>query len=545
MTLSKVDKSLLAYESKIKGNQYEIEVKEELMKKYERVYRWHEIPISVLKESKLFDSYSKKRQARINYICNNNLINENDDKQNPMSDLGCDILYYNEKKEKWIIVQCKNYLNCVNISDLYGFYFITAVTRLDGEVYYSNKIGPRIGGFNNKYIKYIHLPYSGDNKNKNEDIKEKKEYELRDYQKMALKELKHKRIKQGMKRLILQMPCGTGKTLTASNWAKDFDLVIIFSPLKQLAKQNLESFKEVLTKHKSILVDSDGERDPEIIKEKFEYKLLLSVTYKSADVIADLLDDIKENYENGKIGIIFDEFHNLSRDQLLDKESHIRKIFACDFIFLQMSATPRVFDLNRTDEDAGDLIGEMGYKYSFGIAIENENICDYRIIVNSVRINKEKYLEKIFKEINVEEVENDSNIKASALLRGLDELGYNKCFAYLKDKNDIEEFMEALELMNKYHGLKIHVDSITCDNNDEERRKIFEDFRNFKGISILCNIKILNEGIDIPECDSVFLTGLNQSDITTIQRICRPNRKLKSRPDKIAGYLFLDLKILN
>ena len=53
-------------------------------------------------------------------------------------------------------------------------------------------------------------------------------------------------------------------------------------------------------------------------------------------------------------------------------------------------------------------------------------------------------------------------------------------------------------------------------------------------IQLLFSICILDECIDVPSCDSIFITYLSQSKIRSIQRLCRCIRidmKNKSRSD--------------
>jgi len=51
----------------------------------------------------------------------------------------------------------------------------------------------------------------------------------------------------------------------------------------------------------------------------------------------------------------------------------------------------------------------------------------------------------------------------------------------------------------------------------------------------MLNVHVLDEGIDIPECDSVFLTNPNNNPINIIQRISRANRITNN--NKIANIL--------
>ena len=50
----------------------------------------------------------------------------------------------------------------------------------------------------------------------------------------------------------------------------------------------------------------------------------------------------------------------------------------------------------------------------------------------------------------------------------------------------------------------------------------------------MCNVHILDEGIDIPTCDSIYLTHPNNNPTNIIQRISRANRIDSNNKDKIA-----------
>ena len=61
------------------------------------------------------------------------------------------------------------------------------------------------------------------------------------------------------------------------------------------------------------------------------------------------------------------------------------------------------------------------------------------------------------------------------------------------------------------------------------------------GYSLICSVNILDECIDIPSCDSIFITYPSDSKIKNIQRLCRANRKNKFNLHKIANiFLWCD-----
>jgi ribosomal protein L22 len=74
-----------------------------------------------------------------------------------------------------------------------------------------------------------------------------------------------------------------------------------------------------------------------------------------------------------------------------------------------------------------------------------------------------------------------------------------------------------------------------------KRNRILKDFNNFGGVYLLFSIKCLNEGVDIPSCDSILITYPSKSKISTIQRINRATRLQKENPFKVANiFLWAD-----
>lgn len=504
--------------SKKKGDTYEFYIKSSLLQNYSKVYLWSDIPLDTLIESKIFKCYSEKRLARIK--CKK----INSEKQNPIPDTGCDILYYNN--EEWIIVQCKDHVSSITIQKLAGYFFMRELTNLRGEVYYTSNLSHNLTSGDLLKTKFIKLKYPKEISNTKQD-----KLVPYDYQIEAHNNIKNK------KRSILQLPCGMGKTLTSIMWASNYDLIIIFSPLRDFAKQNLEKYESQLPNYETILIDSDGTRDINEIKQEFNKKLILSVTYKSADVIVNLLDIINSSYE--KICVVIDEFHNLSKNNVLNKEDNLNRILIQDkFNYLFLSATPRVYELEDDDEYTENIIGKIEYKYDFRKAIDEGFICDYNIYVPDITINKDDYLKEIIYESKMQLSkfnDKDNSIKALYLLRSLDENGYSKCITFCKDINDVEAFSASLVNMNSYHCIDLKVGIITSKISANDRNRILQEFKEYQGRYIICSVHILDECIDMRECDSIFLNNNSKTKSRIIQRMCRSNRKNKNKLDKISG----------
>jgi len=336
-------------------------------------------------------------------------------------------------------------------------------------------------------------------------------------------------------RAILQLPCGLGKTLISMMIGLNYDQVIIISPLKQYTIQNLDRFKSELKykDYEGLIIDSDGTRDVEYISDflKKTKKIILSVTYKSCDVLYEILSKLN-NYI-----IIIDEFHNITQNDLLGmNDNGLNPILLSDAKILFMSATPRLFQIDDELEDDFDdeIFGNIEYLYNMGDAIKTNKICDYEIYVPDIQLNNSIFIDDIKKEIDINNISNEIMIKSNFLLRGMLETGSRKCILYAKTQEEAHNFKETIIKMNEYFSLDIWSDTILSTDNKEKRINKIKSFTDFNGFSIIINVEILNECIDIKECDSVYITYPSQSKIKNIQRICRANRKDKNNLKKIS-----------
>jgi len=503
----------------LKGIAYEKEIKEYLLKKYNNVYLWNEIPLDIFIQSKIFENYSDKLKFR--------RLSTNT--EHKVTDTGCDIFYKNTDSDEWIIAQCKNYTVTVTQEKLAGFYGMMLSTGLHGELYYTSKLSESITRYVQPKIKFINQS----SKKIIETLQINPHIKLIPYQYQidAYNKLKDKQ------RSILHLPCGMGKTLIAIMWAKQFDIIIIFSPLKQHAQQNLERFKNELDDYDQyILVDSDGIRDiPQLISKLIYKKIILSVTYKSVDVIEKLK-------LFGNIGIIIDEFHNLTYDDVSNKDNDFYKIFTQNYNYLFVSATPRLFD---SDDiiDMNEITGKIEYTYEFGKAIQDNYICDYNVFVPDVGISKKDNMNEVYEYLKINnETSIDHDIKAHFLLRCMEENGHSKCISYSKDKEDAINLMNSLKKIGKdYHSLDLYTNLIVSDTTQKNREQILNEFRETNKKAIICSVRILDECIGIPKCDCIFTTSGHTNKIRMIQRMCRANRKDKSNPNKKAGiYMFTE-----
>lgn len=473
------------------GEDYEKYILNIIKDKYKECYLWKDISQNILD----LKFYNK----------NNNICD----------DIGCDIIgIKNDNSIDYI--QCKNYSttgedNTINICDLAGFYnFIAENSISSAIVYYSGKLSQQIICRRNK-INYINIPHIKDNKIL--------DFKPRDYQLEAYNKLKD------INKSILSMPCGTGKTFVSFLLSLSYKNIFILTPLISTTEQILNHYKNYYSSYKDInyiCVNCNGERNINNIKFN-ENKNIIASTYDSSDIIWKLLKDtyIEDNL------IIVDEFHNLSQDMIINKTNNMNKIISSKCKTIYISATPLNF------EGYENIFGTEKYELQWNIAIKNKYICDYNFYYPC----NEKIIETI-DNLKIDKTLIEKTIlinKSYFLLESIKLTNVKKCITYLKTINESEEFVKILKTINIYFNLNIKIYEINYNTTKKKRNEYLNKFKNDNTcINILCNVHILDEGIDIPECDSIYLTHPNNNPINIIQRISRANRLDFLNKEKIA-----------
>ena len=112
------------------------------------------------------------------------------------------------------------------------------------------------------------------------------------------------------------------------------------------------------------------------------------------------------------------------------------------------------------------------------------------------------------------------------------ETGSKKCIIYLRNQEEAINMVTILNKLNEYYFIDLYTDYIISDNTSNSRTEILNKFSTFNGFSIICSVAILDECIDIPECDSIFISYPSESKIRNIQRLSRANRKDKNNIHK-------------
>jgi superfamily II DNA or RNA helicase len=496
----------------LKGSVYEKFTLDHILSKklYDQAWLWKDTPESVLMKTPIYDKF-------INY---------------PLYryDMGADIIAI--KDDIIYFIQCKNFDNdnTICMDHLAGIYFLCAEYNLKGIVYYNGKLSSRVINLSNNFLTYINLKYDNIITINNDKIINNNIFTNlieRDYQLDAFNKISNK------KRSILSLPCGMGKTFTSYLLSKNYKNIILIAPLRQLTIQLLNDYNTYMNNsYNVILISSDGCRDDELIINNLKDKNIIGLTYKSVDILNKIIDKLDDVF------IIIDEYHNLNDKDINSDEKEMNKLLVSDNKILYLSATP-------LENENKDIFGDDIYKYSWTEGIEKGYINDFEIYIPNTNDKDLKEYNSLVKtlisplkvDINdnfddiIKKEEIDKNLyenlipKCYFCLKGLLFNGDRKCIFYITDTNKAEICKKILENLALVMNLDIEVLMINYKTGKLKRRKILERFNRNEVLTIIINVHILDEGINIPLCDSVFITKPSENIINLIQRMSRCLRK--------------------
>jgi superfamily II DNA or RNA helicase len=464
------------------GTKYEYYVLEHIKNEYDKVWHWSEFPEKLLYELNIIKDYNKFKKYRY--------------------DIGADLVAI--KDNKYYFIQCKNFKETIYIDTLAGFYFLLYENNLNGILYYSGTLSERLVDLSTNKIPFINLPFNNENIVFN---KEELKIVSREYQLEAYNQLK------GLNNSILSLPCSMGKTYISALLGKDYDNIIILSPTRALAQQNLEKFKEYLcTEYNYVLISMDGKTKIDEINKIIKTKNVISSTFDSCDIVNLLIDNLENRY------IIVDEFHNLSENNVNDSNNEINKLITRNINKVFVSATPIKNFMNITNI----------YTYEWKKAIENKYICDFNIYLPNIPEIKNfiEFIENNYIPLEIKMIKKAYNLIKSMLFNG-----DKKCICYLTTIEKAYMFNKILSFIGNTFNIEIERDQIDCNTRRTKRTEIIKNFRNSDKLYVLLNVHVLDEGIDIPECDSVYITQPNNNIINIVQRMCRANRIYKNKTE--------------
>lgn len=301
-------------------------------------------------------------------------------------------------------------------------------------------------------------------------------------------------------------------------------------------------------------------------------------TYQSIDVIGRAQDFDLPEFDL----IIADEAHRTTGSHLMnDDESVFTKVHSNENVRgkkrLYQTATPKIYGpaaKQKADEnsivlaamDDVTLYGEKFYTYSFGDAITDRVLTDYKVVVLGVdEAAVSRTMQSVMKDAETGELKLDDVTKIIGVWNGMvkrqsftdavDGLPMRRAISFIDtidhSKNIIAPMFERV--VNQYLGgdgvadsmyrVKVkHVDgSMNALQKNDALDWLKSDIPDDKNEArILSNVRFLTEGIDVPNLDAVIFMSPKKSQVDIVQAVGRIMRKFDT---KEYGYILLPVGI--
>ncbi len=385
------------------------------------------------------------------------------------------------------------------------------------------------------------------------------------------------------KRATCVMPCGTGKTLVAIRYAEKIKAkrIVVLLPSLLLVEQTMkgwcfdstiptESFsyhvicsdtgKDNTKDNDQIIIPKSAlsfvrSTEPDAVrtyldKNKDKHQILFC-TYQSTRV---LIDSLKA--ENLRCDlIIFDEAHRTAGkvDSDFSLALDNKNLDAKHRLFL--TATPKHFNClakNKAGEDK--IVFSMDDEKIYGKkalidyreAIENERICDYKVIVSVVTaddLTRDDIRQADVHSAGRPEQSTDGVSAAHdlAITQAMEKHDIKKIISFHRRIKEAKEFAEQPSHLRstKLGGASQYIKG---SHGRQERTEILSTFKNAEH-GLLSNARCLTEGINIPSVDCVAFLSPKRSRVDIIQAVGRAMRKDPSNKAKKTGYILLPILI--
>ena len=587
---------------------YEAQVAAEHMRRHGgTAWTWETVPERVLDEAGILTNYRLLRSNRRAALAEGVACN-------PLRDVGADFLWQGPEGA-FTAGQAKLYTppKRVGVDDLGMFtHMLLAYPQLKGVLYASTKLTHNLALMISQpayaaRLSFAELKAEVTLKGRGAAQPKAVRAVLRPDQVEAVTTLSAHFGSGGGKRGVLQAPCAWGKTLVFSDVAMALPWAVFCLPLRENVADVLDRATQRATDSPvAILVDADGTRDAaEVCKRVAEARaqgkrVYLGVTYRSADVLVDVVD-VLLRVPGGLV--VCDEFHNLPRAAVVsalealreaaeddeedaeggDEEGDaedaeeddeedaeggdeedaaeedddagaeavslppehpmFRLLQRTDLPILFVSATPRIYELEGTDEDgplAEAVFGPTLVRISYGEARAQGCVTDYAVFLPEIDGTEADAvisgaLSEAGPESRVGTLSHDVLQQAHFVLHGMTREGCRKGIVYASDGAHVAELLDALRpLATDVFGVDLRAFRYTEADSAVARREAEEAFVAHSGFALLVSVRILDECKDIPVCDSTFHLSVTHSRVRATQRLMRAVRLHKARPGKVA-----------
>ena len=333
-------------------------------------------------------------------------------------------------------------------------------------------------------------------------------------------------------------------------------------------------------------------------------RIVIFSTYQSIDVVKEAVDKYGREVDL----IICDEAHRTTGVILKDKEeSNFTKIHSNDFIKakkrLYMTATPRLYSANvkvKAKEDTNvdilcsmdskELYGEEFHRLSFNDAVSQGLLADYKVLV--LTVSEEDIPQEIRNNIKADymmasekdklhELHFDDATKIIGCINGLskrikgdngitkeqDPIMMKRAVAFCQTINPTksnpnysstqmaryfgticDEYKQTMLLSEQKEVVNVkakHIDgSMDANTRNELIAWLKQDAEDPQECRVLCNVRCLSEGVDVPALDAVLFLSPRNSEVEVVQSVGRVMRTFGRGTDKEKKYGYIIIPVI-
>lgn len=338
--------------------------------------------------------------------------------------------------------------------------------------------------------------------------------------------------------------------------------------------------------------------------DKEDCRTVIFSTYQSIDVVKEAIDQYGREVDL----IICDEAHRTTGVILKDKEeSNFTKIHSNDFIRakrrLYMTATPRLYSANvkvkaKEDEnvdvlcsmDSKELYGEEFHRLTFNDAVSQGLLADYKVLV--LTVSEEDIPQEIRNNIKADymmasdkdklhELHFDDATKIIGCINGLskrikgdngitkeqDPIMMKRAVAFCQTINPTksnpnysstqlakyfgticDEYKDTMLLNEQKEVVNVkakHIDgSMDANTRNELIAWLKQDAEDPQECRVLCNVRCLSEGVDVPALDAVLFLSPRNSEVEVVQSVGRVMRTFGKGTDKEKKYGYIIIPVI-
>ncbi len=393
----------------------------------------------------------------------------------------------------------------------------------------------------------------------------------------------------GKGKILFLVPSISLLSQTLMAWTSDADEKIspicICSDAKVSSKKTVDDTGFLSPEELAEPATTDVEKIRTLIKQKQETNpdgmLVVFSTYQSIDVISNAQKAIGSDFVFDLI--ICDEAHRTTGVTLEnEEESAFVRVHKDEFIKakkrLYMTATPRLY---RTEDqetakqknvylcsmDDENLYGKEFYRLSFADAVNKKLLCDYKVIVLTMNRknqadfpqnagNDEKdtaeHLDEWQKLVGTAAALSKISLNDDKTLYDDDPQIMRRAVAFCSNIRASNKIKNTFNVLNKDYADKLvqtsedhnyvqiesrHVDgSMNSQERNADIQWLKDTPEDGSDCRILCNVRCLSEGVDVPSLDAAIFLSPRKSQVEIVQSVGRVMRKSEG---KKFGYLII------